>query len=109
MNIRFIILALGVFCVGCETDTQPTPACYVCSDQMPHARICSTQLGRLEFDGERYTCNLYFGASQLCESADHCCRKSGLVVNESEACVNADMMPEPFDEAEAPSSTMDEP
>ena len=75
---------------------------------MPHARICNTQLGRLEFDGERYTCNLYFGASQLCESADHCCRKADLVVNESEQCVDAESIPEPSVDVEVPPSTTDE-
>ena len=94
MNIRFIVVVLGVIFAGCESESLPIPACFVCSDLMPNARICSSQLGRLEFDGDRYTCNLYFGSSQLCESANYCCRKVGLVANTSEQCVDPDTLTE---------------
>ena len=99
MSLRFIVVALGAIFAGCESESPPIPACFVCSDQMPHARICSSQLGRLEFDGDRYTCNLYFGASQLCESANYCCRRGGLVVNESEQCVAPDTLAEESEDA----------
>ena len=107
INMSCAVIALGFIVSGCETGTDPTPACFVCSDQMPHARYCSTQIGRLEFDGDLYTCNLYFGANQLCESPEYCCRKMGLLLNEQERCVDAENMGENTDSTRELSSISD--
>ena len=102
MSARFIVVAFGVIVAGCETGTQPNPACFVCSEQPPHARLCSSQIGRLEFEGDSHTCNLYFGATQLCESVEYCCHKQGLVANAVDLCVDPETVSE---ESEAPPET----
>ena len=87
MFVRFIVTGLILILSGCNADTQENAACFVCSDQAPYARICDTQLGRLEIDGDVYSCNLYFGHTHKCESADRCCQQKGMVSNDHFQCV----------------------
>ena len=87
MFIRSILFAFLATCAACESEPEEVPVCFVCADQAPHARECGSHLGRIEFDGQQHSCNLYFGLTQLCESPEYCCGRLGLFPNENYQCV----------------------
>ncbi len=86
--IRPLVCLLILMTIGCEQHEEVSQACYICSELPPHAQICTLEVGRIEERQETYICNLYFGASHLCESAQHCCGKFGLVSDEMGGCVS---------------------
>ena len=90
MSRLYFAVMTVVLCSACGEQTEPVSACFVCAERGPHARICDEQLGRLDYDGEMHYCNLYFGHTQLCEAAETCCKRVGLVLNEVDVCVSSE-------------------
>ena len=88
--LRPVVCLLILAFVACEQPQNMSRSCYICTSSPPHAQVCHAQLGRIQQKEDTYACNLYFGESHLCESAEHCCQQAGLLTNEEGVCESPD-------------------